>query len=241
MTVKEHYDKHLGNFYSWMAGDLETKQKEFQTFLQENGLLPTTTKVTIDLGAGHGIQSVPLAKLGFKVTAVDFNKQLLEELKVNAKGLNIELLNDDIQKVKQFEDKEPELIICCGDTLTHLDSITDIKEFLRDISSTLIKGGRLLLSFRDYSNELNGDDRFIPVKGDETKILTCILDYGKETVRVTDLLHEKTESGWKQKVSSYNKVRVSTNEIVRLLESNGMEIQFNQLVNRLTTIIAIKP
>lgn len=241
MTVKEHYDKHLGNFYSWMTGDLETKQKKFQTFLQENGLLPTTTKVAIDLGAGHGVQSIPLAKLGFKVTAVDFNKQLLEELKVNAEGLTIEILNDDIQKVEQFKGKGPELIICCGDTLTHLDSKNDIKKFLKDISNTLIKGGKILLSFRDYSNELNGDDRFIPVKSDETRILTCILEYGKETVKVTDLLHEKTESGWKQKVSSYNKVRVSTHGIVRLLELNGMKIRFNQSINRLTTIIAIKP
>ncbi len=24
MPVKEHYDNHLGNFYSWMAGDFNT-------------------------------------------------------------------------------------------------------------------------------------------------------------------------------------------------------------------------
>jgi len=240
MTVKEHYDKHLGNFYSWMMGDFETKQNEFQNFLQENAINPSSTKIAIDLGAGHGIQSIPLAKLGFNVIAVDFNDQLLAELKINAKDLKIEILNDDIKKVKQFAKIEPELVICCGDTLSHLDSKNDIKEFIKDISTILTKNGKMVLSFRDYSNELSGNDRFIPVKSDETKILTCILDYDKETVIVTDLLYEKEETGWTQKVSSYQKVRILTSEIVELLETEGMRIQFNQVTNRLTTIIATR-
>ena len=240
MTVKEHYDIHLADFYSWMTGDFETKQKEFQKFLKENAIIPSSTKKAIDLGAGHGLQSVPLAKLGFNVTAVDFNEQLLGELTINAKGLTIEILNDDIKRIKQFADKEVELIVCCGDTLSHLDNKGEIENLITDISTTLQAGGKTLLSFRDYSTELTGDNRFIPVKSDDTRILTCVLDYENETVRVTDLLNEKTETGWKQKVSSYNKVRILTNEVVKILEANGMNIQLNQVINRMTTIIAVK-
>ena len=240
MTVKEHYDTHLADFYSWMTGDFETKQKEFQHFLKDNGIIPSSVKRAIDLGAGHGLQSVPLAKLGFSVTAVDFNKHLLSELKVNAQGLNIETLNSDIKKLNQFADKEVELIVCCGDTLSHLDNKKEIEDLISDIAATLKPGGKVLLSFRDYSMELTGDNRFIPVKSDDTRILTCVLDYEKETVRVTDLLNEKTETGWKQKISSYNKVRILPNEIVKFLEATRMEIQFNQVINRMTTVIAAK-
>lgn len=52
MTVKEHYDNHLGNFYSWMAGDFNTKQNEQQRFFIEQKILPFDTGVVIDLGAG---------------------------------------------------------------------------------------------------------------------------------------------------------------------------------------------
>ena len=241
MTVKEHYDTHLADFYSWMVGDFETKQNEFRNFLKDNAIIPSSTKKAIDLGAGHGLQSVPLAKLGFNVTAVDFNKQLLAELKINARGLNIEILNDDIKKIKQFADKEVELIICCGDTLSHLGNKGEVENLIADISTTLKTGGKALLSFRDYSTELTGDNRFIPVKSDDTRILTCVLDYENEVVRVTDLLNEKTETGWRQKVSSYNKVRISTSEIVKILEANGMKIQLNQVMNRMSTVIAVKP
>jgi len=240
MTVKEHYDKHLGNFYSWMIGNFETRQNEFQNFLQENAIIPTSTKKAIDLGAGHGIQSVSLAKLGFKVTSVDFNEQLIEELKQNALGLDIEIVSDDIKNVNQFADKEPELIICCGDTLSHLENKKELADLIANICKTLIVKGKILFSFRDYSTELTGDNRFIPVKSDENKILTCILDYGKETVRVTDLLNEKTETGWIQKVSSYNKIRITTDQIVKLIEGNGMIIQLNKVINRMTNITAFK-
>lgn len=49
MTVKEHYDKHLANFYSWMTGDFETKCNEFKKFLTDNSIAPFSNKIAIDL------------------------------------------------------------------------------------------------------------------------------------------------------------------------------------------------
>lgn len=239
MTVKEHYDNHLGHFYSWMTGNFQTKCSDFKNFLVENSVKPTSNKIALDLGAGHGLQSVPLAEIGFKVLAIDFNQNLLDELKANARDLNITTINEDIKKVEIFANK-PELIVCCGDTLSHLNNNSEIKTFIADIAKALSNKGKLILSFRDYSTKLTGTDRFIPVKSDDTKILTCILDYEDEFVNVTDLLHERTDDVWKQKVSTYKKVRLFTNEIVGYIEANGLTIKFNQIVNRLTTIIASK-
>lgn len=241
MTVKEHYASHLANIYSWMAGDFGTKQDEFRNFLLDHKITPSSTGRAIDLGAAHGLQSVPLAKLGFNVMAVDFNQRLLEELKVNVTGLPIEIRNDDIRRVKQLAVLEPELILCWGDTLTHLDGKDEIGELIIDMAAALVPGGKMLLSFRDYSTELTGDNRFIPVKSDETRILTCVLDYEWERVRVTDLLQERGESGWRQKVSSYYKIRISPNEVVKWVEGAGMRVSFNQVINGLTTILAQKP
>jgi SAM-dependent methyltransferase len=239
MTVKEHYDNHLGHFYSWMTGDFQTKNIDFKNFLINNFVKPSSNKIAIDLGAGHGLQSIPLAEVGFQVIAIDFNQQLLDELKINARDLDVRVINDDIKKVETFADK-PELIVCCGDTLSHLDNKTEVKSFIANIAKSLDKNGKLILSFRDYSNKLTGNERFIPVKSDDSKILTCFLDYEDDFVNVTDLLYEKTNDDWKQKVSTYKKVRLLTNEIVGHLEGNGMTIKFNQIVNRLTTIIASK-
>ncbi len=135
MTVKKHYDTHLAKFYSWMTGDFETKANEFQKLLVDNGIVPTSSKNALDLGAGHGLQSIPLAKIGFHVIAVDFSEQLLDELRVNAGGLDIEIHHDDIRNINQFANKEIELIVCCGDTLSHLNDKMDVKKLITDIST----------------------------------------------------------------------------------------------------------
>ena len=132
MTVKEHYDNHLASFYSWMTGDFGECVKNAEKYFERNNLIPSNNKNAVDLGAGHGIYSIPLAKLGFKVTAVDFNKHLLDELDRNRGNLNIDLMQSDIFEYCKSM-KRIELCLCMGDTLAHLDSMETIKEFLKNI------------------------------------------------------------------------------------------------------------
>jgi 2-polyprenyl-3-methyl-5-hydroxy-6-metoxy-1,4-benzoquinol methylase len=84
MSAKKHYDSHLGNFYSWMIGDFSARSNEQQSFFTSHDILPHDNRIAVDLGCGNGIQSIALAKLGFEVIAVDFNNQLIEELRNRA-------------------------------------------------------------------------------------------------------------------------------------------------------------
>lgn len=223
-----------------MVGDFDSKQQEFQKFLKNHAILPASEKIAIDLGAGHGIPSVPLAKLGFKVTAIDFNRRLLDELKINGKDLDIEVIEDDIRSVTRYSDLKPAVIICWGDTLTHLDNLMEVEQLLADCCGVLDQNGKLILSFRDYTHELTGDSRFIPVKSDDNRILTCILEYGQDHVRVTDLLYEKQENEWKQKVSSYCKIRIPAAFVKNCLEQHHVQIILENSVNGMVTLIGLK-
>lgn len=241
MHVKEHYEKHLAGVYSWMAGNFEEQQQAFSDFLKKHGIQPESSKVAVDLGAGHGIQSYALAEAGFRVWAVDFNRQLLDELKINCKDLDVTAVEQDIRLVMKYEDLSPELILCWGDTLTHLENESDIERFLEYSCDILKAGGKFVLSFRDYSEKRSGDARFIPVKSDDRRILTCFLDYAPTHVTVTDLLHEFNGRSWTQKVSSYNKFRISGDEVCELLENNNMKLLFREESQGMITIIARKP
>lgn len=238
-NTKKHYDSHLADFYSWMAGNFEEKVIDFQKFFEEQNFdLPQGSNV-LDLGAGHGIHSVALNRMGHNVTAVDFNQQLLNELSANSDG-KIKVVLDDIRELEPFTSLSPELIVCAGDTLTHLGSPEEIEKFINDCARLLPQGGKLLLTFRDYSNALNDDQRFIPVKSSENRILTCILEYSEDKVKVTDLLRERTDAKWIQKVSSYEKVRISPMAVNQIIEAAGMRIIFNEPLNRMQTVIAEK-
>jgi ubiquinone/menaquinone biosynthesis C-methylase UbiE len=239
MGVKEHYDSHLGNFYSWMAGDITTKADEFFRFLRDRQFAAANGDTAIDLGAGHGIQSIALARCGYRVTAIDFNPQLLEELARNAENYAISIVNDDLRQVRKYADSAA-VVVCCGDTLTHLDSITEIRQLVNDVYHGLRSGGKAIFSFRDYTIPLVGVNRFIPVKSDHNRILTCVLDYQPESVTVTDLLHERDGDIWRQSASAYQKVRLNPDAFMDMFTRAGFKDATQELINRLVTVIAVK-
>ena len=94
MSAKEHYDSHLGNFYEWMAGDFDAGRQVQEQYFRDKGLGTEHGDIAIDLGSGHGFQSMALAHLGYAVQAVDFNQQLLDSLEKRKGELSINLFKD---------------------------------------------------------------------------------------------------------------------------------------------------
>ncbi|HMG93777.1 MAG TPA: class I SAM-dependent methyltransferase [Chryseolinea sp.] len=240
MTAKDHYAHHLAHFYSWMVGDFSEKQLIQEDFFIRNEITPKFNNLAIDLGAGNGLQSVSLAKLGFEVIAVDFNKQLLDELTINKKDLNVTIVCDDaINFLKHFE-RNADAIVCMGDTITHLESNDHVEELLVKISDRLNPEGKLVISFRELIAELNGAQRFIPVRSDETRILTCFLEYFPNHVIVHDILHEWQSGTWIQKVSSYPKLRLSESYITTILERSNIKVLFTQRLSGMIYLVGEK-
>ncbi|HNY11047.1 MAG TPA: methyltransferase domain-containing protein [Candidatus Wallbacteria bacterium] len=227
-SVKEHYDNHLSAFYSWMTGELETAVKNQAEVFRKLNILPAKTGNAIDLGSGHGVQALALESLGFKTTAIDFNERLLDELKRNSIGTKIETAKDDICNILNYREKFPEVITCCGDTISHLPSEEILKTFFFDCNKILINNGKLFLTFRDYSKELTDVRRFIPVKSDDDRILTCVLEYFHDRVRVTDLLYEKIDGAWIQKASSYIKLRIGMEMVEYTMTRAGFSTEYKE-------------
>jgi hypothetical protein len=213
MIVKDHYENHLGNFYSWMLGDFEERQKEQENYFTRNCIFPRSNKVALDLGAGNGIQSVSLAKLGFEVKAIDFNTQLTTELANRKAGYNIEVIKGDFTDPAVLAGFSPELVVCMGDTMSHLESVEKLNEFIKTIHAISSPEALFIVSYRDLSKELTGNQRFIPVKSDQGRILTCFLEFFPERVVVTDIWHEYENGQWVQKISSYHKLRLTVDSI----------------------------
>lgn len=239
MSVQSHYENHLAAFYAWMSGNFEVKQQEQQDWFTARGVLPRGNKTAIDLGAGHGLQSVSLAKLGFTVFAVDFNQHLLSELNARARSLPIRTVLANLKDVQQYA-TEAELITCMGDTLTHLDSVETVKTLIGQWFELLPAGGRLALSFRDLTEELIGEQRFIPVKADDQRIHTCFLEYAPGYVRVYDQLFEKVNGEWIQKVSSYRKLRMGADFVKEMLTAAGFRVLHHDVIARMQYLLAEK-
>ncbi|MEP7297535.1 MAG: methyltransferase domain-containing protein [Burkholderiales bacterium] len=85
-SVQQHYETHLAPIYLWMAGGLEYAlalgAADVAPFIARPGL-------AVDLGAGFGMHSPPLARTGFRVLAIDTSQHLLAELQQHAAGLDL--------------------------------------------------------------------------------------------------------------------------------------------------------
>src|SRR5512143_2592507 len=126
-AVKEHYERLLEEYYSWMSGGFTYKLQQNQKFFRSHHVRPAHSGIAVDLGAGCGFQSIPLSQIGFSVIAIDSSKNLLAELRQNAQGLAIKTINDDLLNFDRYCPGRIELAVCMGDTLTHLTTRNTIR------------------------------------------------------------------------------------------------------------------
>ena len=238
-TAQAHYDQLLGAVYTWMSGGFDAAIARNRPLLESLGLASWPKGLAVDLGCGSGFQSIPLAKAGYQVLGLDLCEPLLAELNANAGNLPIRTVRDDLTNFPNHLDVAPALIVCMGDTLTHLPSLETVTQLFRDAARCLAPDGRLILGFRDLAtHELKGSQRFIPVRSESDRIFTCFLDYHSDHVEVNDLLHVRTGDTWKLTSSSYNKLRLNASQVIKLLTVNGLMIEHSATEQGLVRIIS---
>ena len=234
-SVADHYETHLAPIYSWMAGGFEHALSlgtaELAEFLGVPGY-------AIDLGAGFGMHSIPLARAGFRVLALDTSAHLLEQLRDHGAGLQLSAVQADLRNFTRHAAAPADLILCMGDTLTHLQSTDDLAKLLCDVAASLCTGGRFLATVRDYSKPALGDQRFVLVRSDSQRIHTCFLESMSERVAVHDIVHEFTKDGWSMKVSSYEKLRLTPDRLVQVAEDAGLHCQCRPGPRGMVTLLA---
>lgn len=239
-TAKEHYDKVLSDLYSWIYGGFEVAIQRNIGFFKKHHLKPEGSGIAIDLGAGCGFQSIPLAKAGYSVTAIDINAKLLNELSNNCEDLPIKIVQDDLSNIDRIAPKGAELVACMTDTILHIDSKPTVISVFDKVFQVLDNKGKFVLTFRDLTHELKGTDRFLPVKSDENTIFTCFLEYESDAVKVHDIIYKKTNGNWELSKSFYKKLRLSENWVTGQLSKCGFKKIKSSIEDGFIIIIANK-
>jgi SAM-dependent methyltransferase len=240
--VRRHYQTLLAAHYAWMSGDLAQRIGDAERFFRGAGIRGPGQ--ALDLGCGHGIQSLALARLGCHVTAVDFNTRLLAELRANAGDTTIETVEADLLDIGQHPaiTRRYDTIVCMGDTLTHLPTMGDVERLIELVARRLLaNGGQLVLGLRDLSVELTGVDRAIPVRLDSDRLMLAFLEYQAEHVRVHDLVLQRTDDQWRLEKSVYSKLRIAIDRLTSLVEQYDLTIESTSQDRGLYHIIARKP
>jgi len=239
-SVQEHYHHHLGRIYGWMLGDFEDAVEAARFELRNAGLPSGSGRLAVDLGAGLGPHAIALAEAGYAVTAVDTCVELLDQLRAHGDD-RITCVDDDLVRWRRHQESA-DVVLCMGDTLTHLPSLQAVNDLLETLAAGLKPGGVFVATFRDYSSNVpTGMVRFIPVRTDPDRVLTCVLDYGQTTVTVHDVLHERTNGRWTRRISSYSKLRLSPEWVRATLVSLGVAAMLETGPRGMVRLTAAQP
>jgi SAM-dependent methyltransferase len=239
-SVADHYQRHLAAIYLWMAGGLDAALERGSSEL--TAVLPglCAGNTVLDLGAGFGMHAIPLARRGCSVIALDSSALLLQQLNQQAAALPVKVVQDELLSFQRHVDSTLDAILIMGDTLTHLPERSAVQQLFALAAASLRAHGRFIATFRDYTLPLLGNERFILVRSDDQRILSCFLEYGDDWVEVHDVLLERAASGWQQRVSAYRKLRLSPEWVVMQLRAAGFSVQREAGLSGMVRIIATR-
>src|SRR4051812_36979727 len=124
-TVSEHYATHLAPVYLWMSGGFERAIALGRSDLESLHIDLSRCTTAVDLGAGFGMHAIPLAQDGCSVTAIDTSAVLLDELRNRSAGLPVRIVAADVMDIEAHVHEAVPLVLCMGDTITHLQTLDD--------------------------------------------------------------------------------------------------------------------
>lgn len=239
-AVGEHYRSLLAPIYLWMMGGMDAALVQGAAEVGALVAPNTSAGVAVDLGAGFGMHAIPLARAGWRVTAIDSSPHLVSILRREAGALPISVVEGDLLAFRRHAPATAELILCMGDTLTHLADVASVRQLLADVAAALGPGGRFVSTFRDYSLPPRGAARFIPVRSDADRIQTCFLEEAGERMMVHDLVHERAGDAWQLRVSRYPKLRLAPETVCAELARLGLSPALDEGPRGMVRVIAMK-
>lgn len=120
----------------------------------------------LDASCGAGVQSIPLAKLGFDVTAADPSEGMLIRAReiAAAQGVQdkIAFVQSDFLNLLSNVQAPFDAVITKGSALPHLLLDQEIETALRIFNQLLRVGGLLVIGMRDFADMIEDRPRFIP-------------------------------------------------------------------------------
>jgi SAM-dependent methyltransferase len=236
--VSTHYAALLASRYTWMMGGLAGCLSSARALLDSVGLTEEGHGTVLDLGAGAGYHARVLASRGFNVVAVDTSDVLLKELGEVCAGLPITTLQADLLDDSKYAAHGPFLLILCvGDTLTHLPSAKDAERLIRSAAKLLMPGGALLLQFREQTRDLTPQESIFTLRCERDRIMQCVLHFAPDRVWVTDIVHEWNGQSWITTKSTYPKLRLSPDELAEIATSAGLNVRINEVMLRQRVLV----
>ena len=152
--TKEEMEKFYDKFAQIYDDELESRNSKATKFLFDKVKLSRNTKI-LDLGAGSGISSVPLVKIGYEnITLLDFSEGMLAKAKRKKELKNCRFIKQDITKLKLKEKYDLIFSIFSFASSSYFDD-KEMPKLWKNVITLLKPKGYLLLMGNDFEPPTN--------------------------------------------------------------------------------------
>lgn len=117
--------------------------------------------VVVDLGAGTGSLSLPLAEQGADVTAVDISPAMLERVAEKAAGAGLDRVKCVVARVENFDLPPASVDLVVSSYALHHLRDADKEALVRAVTRWLRPGGQLIVADMMFGRGLTARDRAI--------------------------------------------------------------------------------
>lgn len=163
-NTNRFYDA-IAEYYPFFFRDWEIQMEREGLALRAIFRRENVTRV-LDASCGAGAQSIPLAQLGFEVTAADPSSAMLRKAVEFAEQYNvrnkIRFIRGDFLELPELVTGPFDAIITKGNALPHLTEDAEIEQALRNFYALLRPGGFLVIGMRDFAPFMEDRPRFLP-------------------------------------------------------------------------------
>jgi glycine/sarcosine N-methyltransferase len=181
----------------------------------------------LDCACGTGIQSIGLARRGYKVAGSDISPRILRQFKekVHSEGLPIEIKQADFRDLKPWVGRKFDAVISCGNSLPLVKSDLDVTRSLSGMIKCLRSPGMGIIGMHNYKKlEENKDYLFVRrliIQKTNVELLFDIRLFEKKRVQVTNFFIKKTGVQWRLKTYTKSYMLITPDDLKRRMLEVG--------------------
>ena len=183
----------------------------------------------LDAACGTAMHAVELARLGYLAAAGDVSAGMVAQARQNAAdaGVDVQVEQAGFGGFSRvFGAAAFDAVLCLGNSLPHLLTLTDLEAALADFAACLKPGGLLLIQNRNFDSVLKKQERFMDPQSyrleQQEEIFVRFYDFRPDGLLNFHMLTlERTGETWKQQVTTSQLYPQRSQEIQQALVRAG--------------------
>lgn len=184
----------------------------------------------LDAATGTGMHAIALAREGYQSAGADNSQGMIEKARLNTASMGMEVRFEQAgftTLYRVFGERSFEAVLCLGNSLPHILSLSELDETLRDFATCLRPGGLLLVQNRNFDFVMRNQARWMePQSHTEVGtewIFQRFYDFDPDGLLTFNMITLKRLAGsnWTQKVVSSRLRPLLRDELVSALTNTG--------------------